>query len=171
MEKVNYYVDQVDRELKKVPYFELIDEKTKIPKLKTYIAIGFAVIISIFIFFNIFGDLLSTLIAFIYPAYASFKAIESTDKSDDTQWLTYWTVFGFLHLIECFSDQILGWISFYYFLKSIFTLWLSLPQFRGAEILYEKFVRVYLLRNQSTIDGHLNKAAKNAESILTGKTE
>jgi len=69
MEKVNYYVDQVDRELKKVPYFELIDEKTKIPKLKTYIAIGFAVIISIFIFFNIFGDLLSTLVCHFKNKY------------------------------------------------------------------------------------------------------
>jgi receptor expression-enhancing protein 5/6 len=170
MDKVNYYVDQIDRELKKVPYLNQLDEKTKVPKLKTYITLALAAVISVFIFFNIFGDLLSTLIAFIYPAYASFKAIESSDKNDDTQWLTYWTVFGFLHLIECFSDQILGWISFYYFLKSIFTLWLSLPQFRGAELLYNKFVRVYLLKNQETIDNGINKAVKNAEQLYN-KTE
>eukprot|EP00833_Pecoramyces_ruminatium_P007756 jgi/Orpsp1_1/1181788/evm.model.c7180000078621.1 len=170
MEKVNAIVDSVDKELKKVPYLSLLDEKTNIPKLKTYVTFGFGAVISIFVFFNIFGDLLSTLIAFIYPAYASFKAIESPDKTDDTQWLTYWTVFGFLHLIECFSDQILGWISFYYFIKSIFTLWLSLPQFRGAEILYEKFIRVYLLRNQSTIDSKINSAAKGAGDLFN-KTE
>jgi len=170
MDKVNYYVDQIDRELKKVPFLNTVDERSKIPKLKTYITIGFAVIISIFIFFNIFGDLLSTLIAFIYPAYASFKAIESVDKNDDTQWLTYWTVFGFLHLIECFSDQILGWISFYYFLKSIFTLWLSLPQFRGAEVIYDKFIRVFLMKNQSKIDNSINKAVRNAEHLYN-KTE
>ncbi|ORX75924.1 hypothetical protein BCR32DRAFT_224687 [Anaeromyces robustus] len=170
MDKVNYYVDQVDRELKKVAILNTIDEKSKIPKLKTYIALGLSAIISVFIFFNIFGDLLSTLIAFVYPAYASFKAIESTDKTDDTQWLTYWCVFGFFHLIECFSDQILGWISFYYFIKSIFTLWLSLPQFRGAEVLYEKFVKVYLLRNQDKIDSHINSAVKNAENLYS-KTE
>jgi len=165
MEKVNYYVDQVDRELKKIPVLNTLDEKAKIPKLKTYITLGLAAVISIFIFFNIFGDLLSTLVAFIYPAYASFKAIESPDKTDDTQWLTYWTVFGFLHLVECFSDQILGWISFYYFIKAVFTLWLSLPQFRGAELMYNKFIKVYLLKNQEKIDSHIDQAVKNAEQL------
>jgi len=165
MEKVNYYIDQVDRELKKVQLLNTLDEKAKIPKLKTYITLGLAAVISVFIFFNIFGDLLSTLVAFIYPAYASFKAIESPDKTDDTQWLTYWTVFGFLHLIECFSDQILGWISFYYFIKAVFTLWLSLPQFRGAELLYNKFIKVYLIKNQGKIDSHIEGAIKNAEQL------
>ncbi|KAG4107365.1 receptor accessory protein 5 [Neocallimastix lanati (nom. inval.)] len=167
MDKVNGFVDQMDRELKKVPYLEMLDEKTKVPRLKTYVTLALSAVIGIFIFFNIFGDLLSTLIAFVYPAYISFKAIESADKTDDTQWLTYWTVFGFLHLVECFSDQILGWVPFYYFLKTVFTLWLSLPQFRGAEILYEKFIRVYLLRNQDKIDKHISGAAKNAESLLS----
>jgi len=63
MEKVNYYIDQVDRELKKVQLLNTLDEKAKIPKLKTYITLGLAAVISVFIFFNIFGDLLSTLVS------------------------------------------------------------------------------------------------------------
>ena len=38
---------------------------------------------------------------------------------------------------------------------------------QGAEILYEKFIRVYLLRNQDKIDKHISGAAKNAESLLS----
>jgi len=63
MEKVNYYIDQVDRELKKVELLNTLDEKAKIPRLKTYITLALAAVISVFIFFNIFGDLLSTLVS------------------------------------------------------------------------------------------------------------
>ena len=30
----------------------------------------------------------------IFAAFESFKAIESTGTTDDTQWLTYWVVFA-----------------------------------------------------------------------------
>lgn len=36
---------------------------------------------------------LCDIIGFIFPAYLSFKAVESADTRDDTQWLTYWIVY------------------------------------------------------------------------------
>jgi receptor expression-enhancing protein 5/6 len=63
-------------------------------------------------------------------AYASFKAIESPGNSDDKQWLTYWTVIGFVQLLEYFSDVLLYWFPFYYLFKTLFVLYLALPQFR-----------------------------------------
>ena len=37
----------------------------------------------------------SNVVGFVYPAYMSFKAIETEDDvDDDIQWLTYWVVFG-----------------------------------------------------------------------------
>lgn len=65
-----------------------------------------------------------------YLAYASFKAIESPSKEDDKQWLTYWTVIGFVQMIEYFSDILLYWFPFYYLFKTLFVLYLALPQFR-----------------------------------------
>ena len=47
----------------------------------------------------------------------SCKAIESEDKSDDTLWLTYWVVFAFFGVMEYFTDILLWWIPFYFFLK------------------------------------------------------
>ena len=35
-------------------------------------------------------QVISVLVGFTYPAYQSFKAIESNNKDDDTQWLVYW---------------------------------------------------------------------------------
>jgi receptor expression-enhancing protein 5/6 len=56
-------------------------------------------------------------VATVYPVYASAKAIESKDKADDTQWLSYWAVYGSLILVEYASDQALSKIPFYYHAK------------------------------------------------------
>lgn len=45
------------------------------------------------------------------------KAIDSEDKDDDTQWLTYWVVFAFFSVIEFFTDTVLSWMPFYFLLK------------------------------------------------------
>ncbi|KAF7486275.1 Hypothetical predicted protein [Marmota monax] len=47
------------------------------------------------------------------------KAIESPNKDDDTQWLTYWVVYGVFSIAEFFSDLFLSWFPFYYMLKIV----------------------------------------------------
>lgn len=47
----------------------------------------------------------------------SIKAIESSNKEDDTQWLTYWVVYGLFTVVEAFSDIFLFWFPFYYVSK------------------------------------------------------
>jgi len=47
----------------------------------------------------------------------SVKAIESVNKEDDTQWLTYWVVYSVFSLAEFFTDIFLSWIPLYWFLK------------------------------------------------------
>lgn len=48
------------------------------------------------------------------PLFVSIKAIESTVKEDDTQWLTYWVVYGLFSVVETVSDALLFWFPFYY---------------------------------------------------------
>lgn len=59
--------------------------------------------------------LLIYLPLFFFPY--SIKAIESPNKDDDTQWLTYWVVYGVFSIVEFFSDIFLSWFPFYYMLK------------------------------------------------------
>lgn len=56
---------------------------------------------------------LLTCYAFLFR----IKAIESPNKDDDTQWLTYWVVYGIFSIAEFFSDIFLSWFPFYYMLK------------------------------------------------------
>ena len=44
---------------------------------------------------------------FLYPAYWSIKALETSDVKDDRKWLTYWVVFAFFSVLEYFSGMFL----------------------------------------------------------------
>lgn len=49
--------------------------------------------------------------------HQSCKAIDSVDKDDDTQWLTYWVVYAAFGIIEYFTDLFLSWVPFYFLAK------------------------------------------------------
>ena len=69
-------------------------------------------------------------IGFIYPAYESYKALESKRTDAAAEWLTYWVIFSLFSVFESVADWLISWIPFYYILKLLFLLWLLLPRFK-----------------------------------------
>mmetsp|Transcript_14104 Transcript_14104/g.30635 ORF Transcript_14104/g.30635 Transcript_14104/m.30635 type:complete len:164 (-) Transcript_14104:404-895(-) len=142
-------IDKTDAFLAKYPnltqYEKLkeIEEKTGQPKV--YFFIAFCLLLCGFVFLIGGAKLASDLVSFIYPAYMSFKAIDTANPTDDKQWLTYWVVFGFTSIIESCASFIIGWIPFYFFLKIAFFVWLYHPNFLGAGIIYTQALRPILL--------------------------
>ncbi|NXE12884.1 REEP5 protein, partial [Lophotis ruficrista] len=98
------------------------------------------------------------------------KAIESPNKDDDTQWLTYWVVYGVFSIVEFFSDIFLSWFPFYYMLKCGFLLWCMAPSpSNGAEFLYHRIIRPFFLKHEAQLDSVVrdlkDKAAETADTI------
>ncbi|CAG9465887.1 unnamed protein product [Pedinophyceae sp. YPF-701] len=89
---------------------------------------------------------LCTLVALLYPTYASVVAIKSADPADDRQWLTYWIVYAFLGVFETLLEYFLSYVPFYFEAKLIFLLWLASPQFRGAQFVYERFIEPFMTK-------------------------
>jgi receptor expression-enhancing protein 5/6 len=87
-DQIQQYISKFDKELSRFPPLVKLEKETKIPKV--YAVGGVLLFVVILIFFNIAGGLLTNLLGFLYPAYASFKAIESSRKEDDVQW---WVIF------------------------------------------------------------------------------
>lgn len=142
-----------------------LSEKTGLSRF--YVVVGLSVLVSLVVFFGVGAGFFCNVVGFVYPAYASFKAIESPDGADDTQWLTYWVVYAFFVILETFADLIMSWLPFYYALKFAFLLYCMHPRFNGAVVVYNDFIKPFLATHEKTVDRHLNKAAGVAGDLAS----
>ena len=111
------------------------------------------------------------LLGFLYPAYASVKAVESNDKDDDTKWLTYWVVYSAFNVVEFFTDMFLSWFPLYFCFKCIFLGWCMAPiSSNGSVFVYRKFIAPFVLKHMKEADGLIDIAADVAKD-LAGKVE
>jgi len=141
--KVAYHLNQLDKELTKYPVLNTFEQHTQVPK--TFLAIGAILLLALFHFINPVAAPISNLIGWGLPAYLSFKALETPAPQDDVQWLTYWVVFGFFNFAESVAlGLILYYVPWYYALKSVFVLWLQLPNVRGAQVIYVSVLKPVL---------------------------
>ena len=60
----------------------------------------------------------------------SMLALETDDKDDDTQWLTYWVVFSAFNFVEAVSDVLFNWIPLYYLAKTGLMIWCMHPEYK-----------------------------------------
>lgn len=89
---------------------------------------------------------MSNFAALVIPGYYSLQALETTTTADDTQFLTYWVVYAVFSVIEFWSKTILYYIPFYWVFKTIFFLYIGLPQFGGSKYLYVNFIRPFSVK-------------------------
>jgi len=144
-EKAMQQLERLDKELEKIDFLKKLDEQTKVPKFKSYLVIGVAVLLFVFMFFNLAGQFLCNLAGFIYPLYGSVRALEGMFTFEERNfWLTYWIAFGFLNTTEYFVSFVIQYLFFYWALRFLFLVWLVHPEAKGALVVYEKVIKPFL---------------------------
>eukprot|EP01038_Epipyxis_sp_PR26KG_P011160 gene11160-14974_t len=154
---IHLYLNKIRTELLKYPltkkYSLLIEEKSKVNA--EYFVVGLGVVLAAFLFMGFAAGFITNLVGFLYPMYCTIKAIETKRTDDDIQWLVYWVVFGLFHVVENFVDYILYWFPIFYPIKVVFLVWLMLPQYNGAKMIYDAAIRPLFLKHENTIDAAL----------------
>ncbi|KAG8969360.1 hypothetical protein FRC05_001099 [Tulasnella sp. 425] len=104
--------------------------------------------------FRFIWSLLSSTIAYAYPAYASFKSLSRrpAEEAELVRWLMYWSVVGCIVALEHVAEWTISWIPFYWFMKAVFLLWLALPQTQGASYIYQAHLAPFLHNHEPAID-------------------
>ncbi|AMD20479.1 HDL265Wp [Eremothecium sinecaudum] len=170
--KARQQMSDIDKHFAGNRYLQEFERRTSLPK--SYAVLGGVALYLLLVFINVggVGEILSNFVGFVLPGYYSLKALKTANTADDTQLLTYWIVFAFLSVIEFWSKAILYWVPFYWFFKTIFLLFIALPQFGGAEIVYntiiapltDPYIAPNFSKKASGISSKLGQAAKDATS-------
>ena len=163
MEHIDKICEKLNlHELEKVKFLKDLSVKTQVKP--AYFGLGAIVIALLFAIVGYGSTLLFFLVGFLYPAYMSYKAIETkADVDDDKQWLTYWVVFSFIHVFDPLLNIVLKIIPFSVILKLAFNIWLLHPKTRGALLIYNRVIRGLLKKYEGHIDAHLENVKKTVD--------
>jgi len=104
--------------------------------------------------------LLAGWFTFLLPSYSTFKALRQRplNEREIEKWVSYWIVIGPIVAFEYTTEWLLCWFPFYWEIKTLFLLYLSLPQFEGSTHVYKTYVEPYLVQNESDIDASIASA-------------
>ncbi|XBW37839.1 hypothetical protein QEN19_003414 [Hanseniaspora menglaensis] len=140
MEQIKSQIRNLNENLTGYTIFDTFHAKTKLPR--SFLVYGAILFYTFLVILDMggLGQILCNTIGFIYPSYLSLKALKTVSKNDDTELLVYWVVYGFFNVIEFWSKSILGWIPFYFFFKTLFLIYIAVPQTKGANFVYNKFI-------------------------------
>ncbi|KAI1178320.1 TB2/DP1, HVA22 family-domain-containing protein [Nemania sp. FL0916] len=108
--------------------------------------------------FNIIAHFFASIASFLFPLFASYKALKTSDPAQLTPWLMYWSVLSCALLAESWTEFILAWVPFYSWIRLGFLLWLVLPSTQGARVLYEGYLHPYLEENELAIEEFIASA-------------
>ena len=141
---------------------EKIEEVTTVSKKSQFQ--GMLMFVVLYLAIGQGAAILCNAIGWLFPLYASVKAIESQAIENVIKWLTYWLVFGSVNFMEVF----LVWFPAYNLLKFALLVWCMYPSpFNGSCFLYYTFLRPIVLRNQKTVDGALALLADNVRNATS----
>ncbi|XGW18338.1 hypothetical protein V3C99_002739 [Haemonchus contortus] len=104
---------------------------------REHIVYGLIGLISLYLIAGEGAMFVSYLVTFFYPASVAVEAVRNKKSDEAVNQLQYWIFFGFFALLD---STAIALIAAWYFLKTVFLVFLFLPQTQGSALLFQKVV-------------------------------
>jgi receptor expression-enhancing protein 1/2/3/4 len=87
-------------------------------------------------------------------------------EGDVERWCQYWSVVGAFVGAEYLVGWMFSWLPFYDELKTLFLLFLSLPQIQGSTFIYISFIQPFFAKNEKEIEAGIVSLQNNVLSFV-----
>jgi len=124
-------------------------------------------------FLFLLSHALSAWFAFFIPAYSTLKALARQAPGDQEvlKWVKYWTVIGTFVAFQYLTEWLLCWVPFYWEVKTLFLLYLALPQTEGSTYVFNTYLYPVFIKNQADIDAFINAMGSHSFKFLQTKIQ
>ncbi|KAF2797405.1 hypothetical protein K505DRAFT_322601 [Melanomma pulvis-pyrius CBS 109.77] len=115
--------------------------------------------------FSFVADGLTVTTTVLFPIFASYKALHTSDPALLAPWLMYFITLSLFALVENTFDFILTWVPFYAWFRFFIHLYLILPGSQGATFLYQEYIDPFLYHHEREIDDLITNAHDRGKSL------
>ncbi|TFK36875.1 TB2/DP1, HVA22 family-domain-containing protein [Crucibulum laeve] len=124
-------------------------------------------------FMSLISHVLSAWFAFLLPCYSTFKALSHRPLSEPElqRWSMYWCVIGTFVAFEYLAEWLISWLPFYWEIKTLFLLFLALPQTQGSTFIYTTYLQPFFVQNEADLDAGIISMQSNALSFVQGRLQ
>jgi len=100
---------------------------------------------------------LAAWFAFLLPVFGTYKALSHRPVSEPEleRWSQYWSVIGVIVAFEYLAEFLISWLPFYWEFKTLFLLWLALPQTQGSTYIYQMYLQPFFQKNEVELDADI----------------
>jgi len=146
-----------------IAWLNHMEKQTGVQKLYIVGALVFAFIITFNLLFGF--TLFCHTLAFVMPAYMTYKTLETSDEKQHVVWLKYWIVYAFFIMVERVADITIFWFPYYRLVKFSILLAFIFPQTGTATAMYGIAVRPLLAKHEERIENFFDAIGSNALQV------
>ncbi|KAJ1696266.1 hypothetical protein LUZ63_004778 [Rhynchospora breviuscula] len=110
---------------------------------------------------------LTLLFGYAFPAFECFRIVEQRPGHIEQLrfWCQYWIIVAILMIVETVGVFV-QWIPAYGELKLGFLLYLWYPKTKGTDVVYDTFLRPYVMQYEPDIEQRLSYLRANAGKLI-----